>query len=100
MVNFRYRDQILRVKNSDDIPLILIGNKSDLSAQRQVRQEDATSKAAKWGKPYIETSAKTRDNVDKAFFDLMRKIKERKMTETNSKQDNKKDRKKRKCTIL
>ena len=60
-----FREQILRVKNAEDVPLILIGNKSDLQAQRAVKCEEATEKANKWIKPYIETSAKTRDNVDK-----------------------------------
>ncbi len=63
---FRFkREQILRVKNAEDVPLILIGNKSDLQLNRQVRKEEAMDKSTKWNKPYIETSAKTRDNVDK-----------------------------------
>lgn len=49
------------------MPLILIGNKSDLQSNRQVRKEEAQEKANKWVKPYIETSAKTRDNVDKVI---------------------------------
>jgi small GTP-binding protein len=57
----------LRVKNTEDVPLILIGNKSDLQSNRQVRKEEAQDKANKWVKPYIETSAKTRDNVDKVI---------------------------------
>jgi len=96
-----FREQILRVKNTEDIPLILVGNKSDLQDSRQVRQEEASDKASKWNKPYIETSAKTRENVDKAFFDLMREIKARKLAENNKPSANKKDKKKkRKCTIL
>lgn len=55
----------MRVKNAEDVPMILIGNKSDLQANRRVRKEEAQDKANKWNKPYIETSAKTRDNVDK-----------------------------------
>lgn len=97
-----FREQILRVKNAEDVPLILIGNKSDLQTSRQVRREEATDKATKWNKPYIETSAKTRDNVDKAFFDLMREIKARKLAD-NSKPTGKtkdKNKKKRKCIIL
>ncbi len=83
------------------MPLILIGNKSDLDDRRQVRREEATDKATKWGKPYIETSAKTRENVDKAFFDLMREIKARKLAENNKPSAGKKDKKKkRKCCIL
>ena len=59
------REQILRVKNAEDVPLILIGNKSDLQTSRLVRREEAGDKANKWNKPYIETSANTRENVDK-----------------------------------
>lgn len=55
----------MRVKNAEDVPMILIGNKSDLQTSRRVRKEEAQEKANKWNKPYIETSAKTRDNVDK-----------------------------------
>ncbi|XP_014405956.1 PREDICTED: ras-related protein R-Ras [Myotis brandtii] len=29
--------QILRVKDRDDFPIVLVGNKADLEAQRQVR---------------------------------------------------------------
>ena len=60
-----FSEQILRVKNADDVPIILIGNKSDLQSNRQVRREEALDKSTKWNKPYIETSAKTRENVDK-----------------------------------
>lgn len=96
-----FREQILRVKNAEDVPLILIGNKSDLDDRRQVRRDEATDKATKWGKPYIETSAKTRENVDKAFFDLMREIKARKLAENTKTIGGKKDKKKkRKCVIL
>jgi len=67
-INNKKREQILRVKNAEDVPLILIGNKSDLEDRRSVRREEAADKATKWGKPYIETSAKTRENVDKVIF--------------------------------
>ncbi len=29
-----YRDQVLRVKNRDDVPMILVGNKTDLVEHR------------------------------------------------------------------
>merc|ERR1711935_1257800 len=31
-----FRDQILRVKDADEVPMILVGNKSDLASERQV----------------------------------------------------------------
>lgn len=60
------REQILRVKAEEDkIPLLLVGNKSDLEERRQVTVEEARGKAEEWGVQYVETSAKTRANVDK-----------------------------------
>lgn len=72
------REQILRVKNDDRIPFLLVGNKSDLSAdRREVNGEEARELAKSWQVPYVETSAKTRHNVDAVFFDLLREIKRR-----------------------
>lgn len=60
------REQILRVKAEEDkIPLLLVGNKSDLEERRQVSVDEARGKAEEWGVQYVETSAKTRANVDK-----------------------------------
>lgn len=64
-----YREQILRVKAEEDkIPLLLVGNKSDLEDRRQVSVDEARGKAEEWAVQYVETSAKTRANVDKVFF--------------------------------
>lgn len=61
-----HREQILRVKAEEDkIPLLLVGNKSDLEDRRQVSVDDARAKAEEWSVQYVETSAKTRANVDK-----------------------------------
>ena len=69
------REQIMRVKsNLTDIPLILIGNKTDLAAQRQVSEEEALALALDWNCKYIETSAKTRLNVENAFYDIARHV--------------------------
>ncbi|XP_074658803.1 ras-related protein Ral-A-like isoform X3 [Tubulanus polymorphus] len=70
-----FREQILRVKNDDNIPFLLVGNKSDLEDRRQVTVEEAQQRAGQWSVPYVETSAKTRANVDKAFYDLLRTMK-------------------------
>jgi Ras-related protein Ral-B len=45
--------------------LLVVGNKSDLEERRQVPIEEARGKAEEWGVQYVETSAKTRANVDK-----------------------------------
>jgi len=67
-----FREQILRVKADENIPFLLVGNKSDLEDKRQIPVTDAAQRAETWGVPYVETSAKTRENVDKAYFDLLR----------------------------
>ena len=62
---FSFREQILRVKNDENIPFLLVGNKADLEEKRQVTIEEAQARAQQWAVPYVETSAKTRANVDK-----------------------------------
>ncbi len=47
-------------------PFILVGNKMDLP-QRDVHPEEARQLALQYRVPYIETSAKTRQNVHEAF---------------------------------
>lgn len=72
------REQVLRVKNDDKtIPFLLVGNKTDLNNRRMVSQETALEQARQWGVPYVETSAKTRQNVDQVFIELMRMIRDR-----------------------
>jgi len=72
-----HRENVLRVKAEDQhLPIILIGNKSDLVENRKISYQEAFDLACKWNLPYIETSAKTRDNVDKAFSEIFVKIKD------------------------
>lgn len=47
------------------MPFLLVGNKSDLDDRRQVSADEAKARAEQWGVCYVETSAKTRANVDK-----------------------------------
>lgn len=97
-----FREQILRVKSDETIPFILVGNKSDLTDRRAVSLASARDRSEAWKVPYVETSAKTRENVDKVFFDLMREIRARKM-DTDGNSAGKKERstrKKIKCVIL
>jgi len=95
-----FREQILRVKGDNNIPFILVGNKADLVGSRQVQQGTAGGKAAEWQVPYVETSAKTRENVDKVFYDLMREIRSRKVQDDSQGQQGQRIKKKKKCSIL
>ena len=61
----------------DSIPpkVVLVGNKCDLpDNQRQVSKERAEAMAAKWGVPYIETSAKNNINVQDAFMTVTKLV--------------------------
>lgn len=42
-----------------------MGNKSDLQEKRKVSLAEAQARSQQWGVPYVETSAKTKENVDK-----------------------------------
>ena len=80
-----FREQILRVKVDDHIPIILVGNKLDLADERrEVLEEDAAALASQWGVAYVETSAKTKVNVDKVYYDLLSKVAERKTVPTEA----------------
>ena len=69
------REQIIRIKEDDDIPLVVVGNKSDMEDDRAVPRARAFSLAQSWGqKPYFETSARRRTNVDEVFLNLCRQI--------------------------
>jgi len=68
------REQILRVKGTDNVPICLIGNKCDASLQRQVTPDDALALAQSWSCPYIETSAKLSINVNDTFAEIVREI--------------------------
>lgn len=66
-----FREQILRVKEDENVPFLLVGNKSDLEDKRQVSIEEAKNRADQWNVNYVETSAKTRANVDKVITCLI-----------------------------
>jgi Ras-related protein Rab-11A len=59
--------QELREKADSKIVVILVGNKSDLEHQRQVRKEEAVDYASANGLGFIETSAMQDKGVELAF---------------------------------
>jgi GTPase KRas len=69
-----FREQILRVKDEDSVPMVFVGNKCDLEDERQVTRAEGQDYAAKHNAAFHETSAKARINVEEAFFDLVREI--------------------------
>jgi GTPase KRas protein len=91
-----FREQILRVKDKDYVPVILAGNKCDLERERQVTTNEGQELAKSFGCPFVETSAKARINVDEAFHGLVKEI--RKEVLKDVKPDKQKH--KKACAIL
>ena len=70
------RERILKVKKGNFVPMVLVGNKQDLSNERTVSYEEAKQLANSWGIEYIETSAlvQTKFNYKEPFEKLSLKL--------------------------
>ena len=53
--------------------MLVIGNKIDLTS-RAVDLKEAQKIADEYGIPFVQTSAKTRQGVEEAFYTLVREI--------------------------
>jgi len=90
------REQIIRVKDRDDVPMILVGNKCDLAEHRVISTGQGEELAKKFGNcAFVEASAKQRINVELVFFDLVRQINKKVQFPVVKNKD-----KKSPCTIL
>ncbi|KAG8771710.1 Ras GTPase [Serendipita sp. 411] len=69
-----FHQQILRVKDKDTFPVVVVANKCDLEYERQVGMNEGRDLAKHFNCKFIETSAKQRINVDEAFTQLVREI--------------------------
>lgn len=64
----------LQEYGNDDMVVILVGNKSDLSDSRQVEKEEGRKLAEAEGLCFMETSALQNLNVEEAFLQMITKI--------------------------
>ena len=64
----------IRYNVKKEIPLLLVGNKSDLSDERQVSLEEINSFKRNFNLYYMETSARTGECVNDCFFILTRLV--------------------------
>ena len=69
-----FRQQLYRVKDTDNIPIVLAGNKCDLDFERVVSKERGIELATRNKWPFFETSAKERINVTDTYFQMVREI--------------------------
>ncbi|XP_068244470.1 ras-related protein Rap-1b isoform X1 [Palaemon carinicauda] len=89
------REQILRVKDTDNVPMILVGNKCDLEDERVVGKDQGLNLAKSFSCAFLESSAKAKINVNEIFYDLVRQINRNSPQGQNGKTGSKK-----KCHIL
>lgn len=74
------------------------GNKVDLEKQRQVPTEEASNFCKSVGVPFLEGSAKTRMNVEEAFYQLVKEIRRYKEQHSNEEKEEKK--KEKRCILI
>ena len=67
----------LKAAGDPKITIILIGNKNDLDDKRQVSKDQGEEKARSFGCAFLETSAYSGDNIDKAFNLMVKEIYEK-----------------------
>ncbi|KAK2492310.1 hypothetical protein MC885_019381 [Smutsia gigantea] len=78
------RVQLRRARQTDDVPIILVGNKSDLVRSREVSLDEGRACAVVFDCKFIETSAALHHNVQALFEGVVRQIRLRR----DSKEDN------------
>ena len=79
----KFRLMIERVRNMEiqKVPLVVVGNKRDLEANRQVSLDEGQALSLELGCPFFEASAALRHNVDEAFHEIVRVIRKREKEE-------------------
>lgn len=68
------KELITRVKGSERVPILLVGNKLDLEHQREVAEAEGRALAQMWSCPFVEASAKSRTNVNEMFAEIVRQM--------------------------
>ena len=75
-----FRQSMLRVKRQKPI-FMLVGNKADKQLEREVTREEGMQLAREFGCEFLETSAKTAQNVERLFTNLVRSLRSTRQTE-------------------
>ena len=57
------REEIIRIKDDDNVPMVIVGNKADLEESRIVPRAKGFALSQRWNAPYYEASARTRSEL-------------------------------------
>ena len=96
-----FRQSMRRVKRGDPI-FMLVGNKCDKTYEREVSKEEGAALARQFGCEFLETSAKTAQNVERLFMNLVRSLRQTRNIEPGAPPppEKKKDKKVSRCVIM
>jgi len=78
-----FRDQVLRVKETEKAPFVLVGNNLDKESHREVPTVEGNALARSWNCPFIEASAKNGPNVNEVFAEIVRQINKKPKNKAN-----------------
>eukprot|EP01027_Heterolobosea_sp_BB2_P012165 GEZU01017652.1.p1 GENE.GEZU01017652.1~~GEZU01017652.1.p1 ORF type:complete len:212 (-),score=76.04 GEZU01017652.1:242-856(-) len=101
-----FHDRILRVKDLDFVPMVIVGNKCDLpDANKLIKEAEVRGVIKQWATktagyevPYLEASALKRFMIEESFDALVREIRKYRGATTGS-GDQKDSKKKKDCLI-
>lgn len=69
------REQVIKIKENSKIPMVLVGNKNDLTDKRVLSVEDGIKVSEQWNNVFFyETSALCRTNIDEVFINVVKQI--------------------------
>ncbi|XP_037091808.1 GTP-binding protein Rheb homolog [Pollicipes pollicipes] len=64
-------DRLLDLTGKVNLPMVLVGNKTDLHREREISFDDGKRLADSWGALFLETSAKRNESVSDIFNQLV-----------------------------
>ncbi|CAL2036798.1 unnamed protein product [Caenorhabditis brenneri] len=67
-------EKIVKTYGDTSLPIVIVGNKNDLTTQRVVQHAEGTQLAKKWNAKFLEITAKESNRVSEVFEVLLREI--------------------------
>ena len=78
----RVKEDIASSKST--LPIVIIGNKSDLENERQIKTETGEALAREWQCKFFEASAKDNHHIEDSFWEVVREVRRLRGTATGA----------------